>query len=175
MKLLLSLLLLAVPVMAAPEKPAAKPNPGSAKSTAAATPAPPAAAPAAATGELDAAVRARIEAFFKALQEHRVKDGYTRLYEGSTLAAEQPAIMDTNVKNTLLLIEKCGRVESGSIIRVRNAGRTLKEVTCIVNCQKRPARLTLYVYFGEGRWQVLDNSMDLELHSFFEAEKPAAN
>ena len=180
MKLLLSLLLMAVPVMAGPDKPKARPASGSDKSTtaaaapAAAAPAP-ASAPAAQVGDLDPIVRGRIEDFFKCLQDHRVKDGYTRLYHGSALAEEQPVLMEANTKNTLLLMEKWGRVESGSIIRVRSAGRTLKEVTCILNLQKRPVRLTLYVYFGGGRWQVLDNNADLELHSFFEPEKPAAN
>jgi hypothetical protein len=161
MKLLLSLLFLAVPVMAAPPKTPAKP---------AAAPAPAASS----TEGLDAAVRARIEAFFKNLQEHRVKEGFSRLYEGSNLAADQPVILETHVKNTQLLIEKCGKVESSAILRVRNAGRTLKEVTCILNCQRRPVRWTIYVYFGEGRWQVLDAEVDLELHSFFE-DKPVAN
>ena len=90
------------------------------------------------------------------------------------LAAEQPVLLETLTKNTLLLIEKCGNVESSAILKVRGAGRTLKEVTCILNCQKRPMRWTVYVYFGEGRWQVLDAEVDLELHSFFEEQKSAA-
>jgi len=143
------------------------------------TPARPAARPApvpaaSADDELDAAVRARIEAFFNHVKSRQVQDGFNRLFEGSTLAAEQPAILETQVKNTLLLIEKCGKVESASILRVRSAGKTLKEVTCIINCQKQPMRWTLFVYFGEGRWQVLDAEADLDLHAFFDGAKPGA-
>ena len=125
----------------------------------------------ASTGELDPAVRARIEAFFTHVASAKVEDGYARLFEGSTLAKEQPALLPTLVSNTKLMIEKCGAAENGAVLRVRNAGRTLKEVTCILNCRKRPIRWTLYVYFGEGRWQILDADADLELGSFFEKEK----
>ena len=167
MKLILTFLLLATSLRAAPPKIPAKPA-----KPVAATPAP---APApAAPDDLDAAVRARIEAFFNNVKKRNVQDGYTRLFEGSTLAAEQPVLLETLTKNTLLLIEKCGNVESSAILKVRGAGRTLKEVTCILNCQKRPMRWTVYVYFGEGRWQVLDAEVDLELHSFFEEQKSAA-
>ena len=123
------------------------------------------------TGELDAAVRARIEAFFTHVASGKVEEGYARLFEGSTLAKEQPALLPTLVSNTKLMLEKCGVAENGAVLRVRNAGRTLKEVTCILNCRKRPIRWTLYVYFGEGRWQILDADADLELGSFFEKEK----
>lgn len=124
-----------------------------------------------ATGELDAAVRARIEAFFNHLATGKVEEGYARLFEGSTMAQEQPALLPTMIKNTTQALEKCGAAENGSVLRVRSAGRTLKEVTCILNCKKRPIRWTLYVYHGEGRWQVLDADADMELFSFFESEK----
>ena len=128
----------------------------------------PAPAPA---GELDAAVRARIEAFFTHVASGKIDEGYARLFEGSTLAKEQPALLPTLVSNTKLMLEKCGPAENGAVLQVRSAGRTLKEVTCILNCRKRPIRWTLYVYFGEGRWQILDTDADLELGSFFDSEK----
>ncbi len=131
----------------------------------------PAPAPA---GELDAAVRARIEAFFTHVASGKIDEGYARLFEGSTLAKEQPALLPTLVSNTKLMLEKCGVAENGAVLQVRSAGRTLKEVTCILNCRKRPIRWTLYVYFGEGRWQILDADADLELSSFFEKEKAGA-
>lgn len=171
MKLLLSLLFLAVPVMAAPPKTPAKP----AKPAAAVPVATPAAPASAGTDSLDAAVKARIEAFFKNVQERRVKDGFARLFEGSTAAADQPVLLETLTTNTLMLIEKCGKVESASIVRVRGVSSTLREVTCILNCQKRPMRWTMYVYKGEGRWQMIDAEVDLELHRFFDDGKTAAD
>ena len=146
-----------VPKPAVPKPAAAKP----------AVPAPQAA------GDLDAAVRARIEAFFNHLAGGKVEDAYARLFEGSSLAKEQPALLPTLINNTQLVLEKCGAAENGSVLRVRGAGKTLKEVTCILNCKKRPIRWTLYVYYGEGRWQVLDAEADLELGSFFATEKSA--
>ncbi len=160
MKLTLILLsLLTTAVLAAPQKPAAKPAP---KPAAAPAPAP------SADDALDPAVRARIDAFFNHVKNRQVQDGFNRLFEGSALAAEQPVLLETLVKNTLLLIEKCGKVESASILRVRSAGRALKEVTCVMNCQKRPMLWRVYVYFGDGRWQVLDAEVELELHAFFD-------
>jgi len=164
MKLTLLLFaLLSTTVLAAPPKtpPKTPPKP--------AVPAPQAG------GELDAAVRARIEAFFKHLAEGKLDEGYARLFEGSTLAKEQPALLPTLIKNTTLVLEKCGAAENGSVLRVRSAGRTLKEVTCILNCKKRPIRWTLFVYFGEGRWQILDAEADLELGSFFGPDKSAGD
>jgi hypothetical protein len=77
------------------------------------------------------------------------------------------------VDNTTKVLQKCGKVESASLLRVRSAGKTLKEVVYIVNCQKRPLRWKLYAYYGEGRWQIIDTNVDLELGSFFEPEKPS--
>ena len=160
MKLILFLFaLLCTPAFPAPPKTPPKP----------AVPAPQAA------GDLDAAVRARIEAFFKHLTEGKLDEGYARLFEGSTLAKEQPALLPTLIKNTTLVLEKCGAAENGSVLRVRSAGRTLKEVTCILNCKRRPIRWTLYAYYGEGRWQILDAEVDLELGAFFDAGKPDAS
>ena len=126
-----------------------------------------------ASGELDAAVRARIEAFFKHLAAGKVEEAYGRLLEGSTLVNEQPEMLAAYIKNTTLLIRKCGEAENGSVLRVRSAGKSLKEVTCILNCKKQPIRWNLYVYYGDGRWQVLDAEADTELSSFFESDKTA--
>lgn len=162
----LSPLALAAPPKA-PAKTAAKSSPKPAvKPVAAAEPA--------ASADLDAGVKIRIEGFFKLLKENKIDDGYAKLFEGSTLAKEQPELLTNLVKNTERVIEKCGRVDGASILRVRSAGRTLKEVVCIANCQKRPIRWLIYAYYGEGRWQVLDTDVDLELDSFFEPVKPAA-
>jgi hypothetical protein len=128
------------------------------------------------SAELDAGVKMRIDVFFKFLKDGKVDEAYAKLFEGSTLAKEQPELLPTLVKNTTLIIEKCGKVESASLLRVRSAGRTLKEVIYIANCQKRPIRWQIYAYYGEGRWQILDTDVNLELDSFFEPEgKPAAN
>jgi hypothetical protein len=73
------------------------------------------------------------------------------------------------------VLEKWGKVESASVLRVRSAGPTLKEIVCILNCRKRPIRWKLYAYFGEGRWQIIDTEPNLDLASFFEPEKPASS
>jgi hypothetical protein len=153
--------LLGLPALAAPDKPPPR-------AAAVAEPASPA--------ELDAGVKMRIDVFFKFLKDGKVDEAYAKLFEGSTLAKEQPELLPTLVKNTTLVIEKCGKVESASLLRVRSAGRTLKEVIYIANCQKRPIRWQIYAYHGEGRWQILDTDVNLELDSFFEPEsKPAAS
>ncbi len=124
-----------------------------------------------AAGELDAAVRARIEAFFKILAAGKIEDAYGRLLEGSSLVSEQPEVLAAYIKNTTLLLRKCGEAENGAVLRVRSAGRSLKEVTCILNCKMQPIRWKLYVYFGDSRWQVLDAEAETELSSFFEPDK----
>jgi len=143
--------------------------PGS-KTPAKATPAP---AADSASSDLDAAVKARIDAFFTHLQKGNVEDGYGRLFEGASMAKDQPELLTDLVDNTTKVLQKCGKVESASLLRVRSAGKTLKEVVYIVNCQKRPLRWKLYAYYGEGRWQIIDTNVDLELGSFFEPEKPS--
>lgn len=135
-------------------------------------PAAPAPVPApASTAELDAAVRARIEAFFTHIAGGRLEEAYARLFEGSIQAKEQSALVPTFVNNTKQILEKCGPAENGAVLRVRSAGRTLKEVTCILNCKKQPIRWTFYAYFGDGRWQVLDAEPNLDVASFFEPAK----
>jgi hypothetical protein len=154
--LLLPLLATAVPAQSGAKAPAKSPGP--------------APAPAPSSGELDAAVRIRIEVFFKHLQEGRIEEGYGRLFEGATLVKEQPELVTNLVKNTSRVIDISGRIESAAILRVRSAGKTLREVTAIMNCGKRPVRWLFYVYFGEGKWQVVDTDLDMEIASFFEEE-----
>ena len=157
-RLFSAILLLALPAFAAPgaKTPAKAPAP----------------AEPSASADLDAAVKARVDAFFGHLQKGTVQSGYERLFEGASLAKDQPELLTDLVDNTTKVLGKCGKVESFSMLRVRSAGRTLKEIIYIVNCQKRPLRWKLYAYYGEGRWQIVDTNVDLELGSFFEPEKP---
>jgi hypothetical protein len=141
-----------------------------------AKPAPAAPAPAPSSGiELDTSLKLRIETFFKLLRDGETRDAYDRLFDGSTLAAESPELQGDLIKSTSAVLEKWGKVESASVLRVRAAGATLKEIVCIVNCRKRPIRWKFYAYFGEGRWQIIDTEPSLDLASFFDPEKPAAN
>jgi len=161
MKFCLLVLFLAIPpAVAAPEKvpvrPAAEPGP-------------------AAPADLDAGVKLRIDGFFKLLKEGKIDGAYARLFEGTTIAGEQPELLSSLAKNTTKVFEKCGNLESASLMRVRTAGKTLKEVVYIANCQKRPVRWQIYVYYGGGRWQVLDTDVQIELGSFFDPEPPAAS
>lgn len=169
MRILLSLLCLSLPVLAAPQKPSPrKPE----------TPAPAAPAPekTAETGvALDASVKTKIDGFFNLVKARRVADGFKTLFEGCTMADEQPKKAETLTRNTAMLVETCGEMESASIVRVRGVGATLREVVCIMNCRKRPMRWTFFVYKAEGRWQVIDAEVDLELHRFFESDKSAAD
>ena len=159
-RLLPAILLLAAPAFAAP----------AGKTPAKAPAASPAAAEAPAV-ELDPAVKSRVDAFFSLLQKGKVQDGYERLFEGASLAKDQPELLTDLVGTTTKVLGKCGKVESSSLLRIRSAGRSLKELIYIVNCQKRPLRWKLYAYYGEGRWQIIDTNVDLELSSFFETEK----
>ena len=156
---LLVLCLLIPPALAAPEKNPVRPAP----------------APEPAAGELDAGVKLRVDVFFRLLKEEKIDGAYAKLFEGSTLAEEQPELLPNLVKNTAKVIEKCGKLESTSLLRVRSAGKSLKEITYIANCQKRPIRWHMYAYYGNGRWQILDTDVDLELSSFFESETSRAS
>lgn len=173
MKRILPALALLVPLAAA--APSRTSSPGVPKRTTAppsGNPLPAAAAPDT-TPELDAALARRIDGFFDLLQKGKIAESYTRLLEGSALAEDQPELVTDLVDNTGKVLSKCGRVESAAVVRVRSAGKTLREIVCLVNCQKRPLRWKLYAYFGEGRWQIIDTTLDLELSSFFEPEKSA--
>src|SRR5688572_33455763 len=59
----------------------------------------------AAVADLDPGVKLRIETFFKLLREERTDAAYEKLFEGSTLAAEQPELLQALIKNT----EEIGR------------------------------------------------------------------
>ncbi len=162
------LLLMPLVCLAAPEKP---------KKTSEPPPTPQSAGPTtvttsgdAGTAELDPVLRARIDSCFSFMKEGRVTEAYQKLFEGSSMARDQPELMDELATQTVRVLQKCGKVESANIIRIRAAGGTLREVVCMVNCQKRPLRYIVYTYFGEGRWQIIDTKVDPELESFFPRE-----
>lgn len=157
----LTILLIPAAIMAAPEKKPSKP------------PAPPSVPAASSSGpELEAAIRLRIEVFFKMLKESRVDGAYAKLFEGVTLAKDQSQLLTSLISNTESMIEKCGKIESAALLRVRSAGPTLKEITYVANGQARPVRWIFYAYYADGRWQILDTDVDMELSSFFEPESP---
>jgi hypothetical protein len=163
------LVFLTAPVLAAPEKPAVKPPAGKP------APAKPAAPAGASSMEIDAGLKTRIEAFFKLLRDGETRDAYDKLFEGATLVNEQPDLIGDLIKSTTAVLDKEGQVESASMIRVRSAGTTLKEIVCIMNCRKRPIHWKFYAYFGDGRWQIIDTKPSFNLESFFEPdEKPAS-
>jgi hypothetical protein len=167
MKLFPALLMaLAFQAQAAPDKTPAKPP---------AAPPKPAAPSAAATApvELDAGLKERIEKFFKTLRDGESRDAYDKLFVGCTLVNERPDLIGDLIKSTDAALEKWGKVESASVIRVRSAGGTVKEISCVVNCRKRPVLWKFYAYLGEGRWQILETSPSVEMEAFFEPEKPA--
>lgn len=118
--------------------------------------------------ELVPEIKARIEAFFMMLRDQRVSDGYKKLFEGAALAQERPELIKELAVTTTTVLEKCGRLESTEMLRVRGAGRSLREVIYIVNCQKRPMRWKFYAYQGGGRWQILDTNVSLEPAAFFD-------
>lgn len=158
------LLLLPLAVLAAPEKSRKTPEPSIPRpsgSGAVATRSD------AGSGELDAVLRARIDSCFIFMKEGKVTEAYQKLFESSSMAKDQPELMEELSAQTTRVLQKCGKVESSSIIRIRSAGKTLREVICMVNCQKRPLRYIIYAYYAEGRWQVIDTKVDADLDSFF--------
>lgn len=123
------------------------------------------------SSSLDTGVKLRIDMFFKLLKDGKKEEAFAKLFEGSTLAKEQPELLTALASNTDRILEKSGAIESAALLRVRSAGTTLKEITYICNCRKQPVRWTLYAYNGDGRWQILDTDANLDLASFFEPEK----
>ena len=68
--------------------------------------------------ELAPEIKARIEAFFMMLGPP-VSDGYKKLFEGAALAQERPELIKELAVTTTTVLEKCGRLESTEMLRVR--------------------------------------------------------
>ncbi len=117
--------------------------------------------------QLHPLVKARVESFFVMLKDGRTQDCYKKLFEGSSIAKEQPAVLDELIENTSKVMEKCGRIESTELVSVQACGSCLRKATYIINCQYQPLRWNVYAYFGEGRWQILDTEVAVSPSVFF--------
>lgn len=129
------------------------------------------AAPSNPSATLEAGIHSRIEAFFSALKTGKAEDAYRKLFEGSVLPAENPEMVAKLTESTTRVLDLTGRVDGAEILRWRPAGRTLREVTCVLNGEKRPLLWRFYFYYGDGRWQILDTNVSTEASGFFEDPK----
>lgn len=120
---------------------------------------------------LEPEIRAKIDGFFTILKQRQVADAYRRLLDGSVLAAENPDLVKKLEESTSRVLELTGRIDGTEILRIRSAGKTIREVTCLLNGEKRPLRWKFYFYLGDGRWQILDTNVATEASGFFDDEK----
>lgn len=132
----------------------------------------PAAEPPRVPGKLDALtlepeVRTRIDDFFALLKQRKVEVAYGKLFDGSILPDENPEMVKKLMESTTRVLEMTGRIDGAEFLRARAAGRTLREVTYVLNGEKRPLRWTFYFYFTGGHWQILDTNVATEASGFF--------
>ena len=120
---------------------------------------------------LEPEIRSKVDAFFTILKQRKVAEASRRLLEGSTLAVENPELVTKLVDSTTRVLDLTGRLEGTEILRIRTAGKTIREVTYLLNSEKRPLRWRFYFYLAEGRWQVLDTNVATEASGFFDDTK----
>ena len=120
--------------------------------------------------DLDAALKARIESFFSLLREERTSAAYQKLFEGSFVGEEDKELLQQLTDVTDEILEACGKLDSTELLSVNAAGRTVREIVYAVNFRKRPVRWRLYAYLSEGRWQIIDTSVNPDITAFFHDE-----
>jgi hypothetical protein len=120
---------------------------------------------------LEPEIHARIESFFSALKTGKADGAYRKLFEGSVLPSENPEMVAKLTESTTRVLQLTGTVDGAEILRWRPAGRTLREVTCVLNGEKRPLLWRFYFYYGDGRWQILDTNVSTEASGFFDDGK----
>lgn len=118
--------------------------------------------------QVPAEARQRADAFFALLRMNRVEEAYQKLFEGSAVADENPDTVSTLVDSTKRLLSSTGDIGTTEFLRVRSAGRTLLEVTWILNGRKRPVRWRIYFYQNGDGWQVLDTDVSTAASGFFD-------
>ena len=116
-------------------------------------------------------IRSKVDAFFTILKQRKVAEAYRRLLDGSVLAEENPELVTKLIESTTRVLELTGRVDGTEILRIRAAGKTIREVTYLLNGEKRPLRWRFYFYLADGRWQVLDTKVVTEASAFFDEAK----
>lgn len=120
---------------------------------------------------LEPEIRSKIDAFFAVLKQRKVPDAYRRLLEGSTLAEENPELVKKLEESTIRVLDLTGRIDATEILRIRAAGKSIREITYVLNGEKRPLRWKFYFYLSEGHWQVLDTNVATEAAGFFDDGK----
>ena len=120
---------------------------------------------------LEPEIRVKAEAFFATLKQRNVAEAYKKLLDGSALAAENPELVTKLIESTTRVLALTGSLNGTEIIRVRSAGRSLREVTYLLSGEKRPLRWRFFFYFSQGRWQILDTNIATEASAFFDEAK----
>ena len=120
---------------------------------------------------LEPEIRSKVDAFFTILKQRKVTEAYRRLLDGSILADENPELVTKLVDSTTRVLDLTGRLDGTEILRIRAAGKTIREVTYLLNTEKRPLRWRFYFYLTDNRWQVLDTNVATEAAGFFDEAK----
>ncbi|MBP7949108.1 MAG: hypothetical protein KA004_05585 [Verrucomicrobiales bacterium] len=104
---------------------------------------------------LEADLQKHLESFFLLLQEGKVEDAYKKLLEKSRIGRET-SITGEFISKTRDILKVHGPVVDLELMKVKQIGRHLREITYQLSCREHPTQWRLFAYHNGSHWQILD-------------------
>ena len=110
------------------------------------------------------AVKAKLDQFFKTLQEGKVSNAYRDLLKASNIGSSS---VEGLIDETTKALETQGKISEAEFIRASKAGKYLVRVSYFSYSPKHPMQWEFFCYFTEGAWIILDIDVHNDLYKMF--------
>ncbi len=121
----------------------------------------------------DAAMRQKIDEFFKAVENHQIDAAFDQLVKDSNIAT-RPDDVTTLKAQTQRAVQLFGEIVGHEIVAVNNVGTHLFRVTYLSLGKEYPLRWRFYFYRSAEEWKLIDIRVDDRLVDLF-GETPTAS
>ncbi len=116
-------------------------------------------------------IRARVEAFFKGIENGKAENAFRTLMKGSPLG-ENTESVDKLVAETQDIVKTYGEIRDHELIKIRRLGSRIIRFTYFTYSDNYPLKWEIYCFLGKSGWQTLDFSVNNKFTELFDEEKP---
>ena len=116
--------------------------------------------------QVDNSVRQQVDAFFAALEDHKIDDAYNNLTKDTKIAQRSTDVATLKSK-TQQAIEMFGDILGHDLVEVKSVRTHLVRVTYLSLGKDYPLRWRFYFYKSAATWRLIDIRVDDRLADIF--------
>ena len=111
-------------------------------------------------------IRERLEGYFVALEDGKVRTAFEQLLKGSAIGEEQ-GNLEALIERTNEVLTRFGEVEDHELMKAKRRGSRLVAYTYLSHGEVFPLQWEIFCYRGSKGWQILDITVNNDLVRIF--------